>query len=102
MDTIKIKIEIPEELKDKYVLCSTPVYGYHHDALVFWGKKNSGYYSDLNKCEFYTAEQVREAMAEPNCHARGDVFIKIADLEKYICPIANSATEIMIKAQEVH
>jgi len=84
---MNITIEIPEEHKDKWVLCATPKHGYAYNSLLFWGKKNCGYYPDLNKCQLYTEEEVHQRADKVN------IPIKLVELVKYFAPHVEHASE---------
>jgi len=95
VENINIKIEIPEEHKDKYVLCATPEHGYAYNSLKFWGKNNSGYYPNINKCQLYTKDEVMK-YATP----KEDIPIKLADLVNYLALHAEHAGEVLHESEK--
>lgn len=80
-----------EEVKDKWVVCSTPKHGYAYNSLLFWGKNNCGHYADLEKCEFYTEED-----AKSHCYKGSqNVAIPVVDLIPYMRTQVVNADEVL-------
>ena len=48
-----------EEVKDKWLVCSTPKHGYAYNSLLFWGKNDCGHKASLEDCEFYTEQEAK-------------------------------------------
>lgn len=74
---MNIRIEIPEENKDKWVLCATPKHGYAYNSLLFWGKNDCGYKPNINDCQLYTEKEVMQRANKLN------IPIKLTDLVDY-------------------
>jgi hypothetical protein len=94
MSELNIKIIIPEENKDKYVLCATPEHGYAFNSLKFWGKNNSGYYPDINDCQLYTKEEVMKH------GTKQDIPIKLIDLVDCLAVHAEHASKILRESEK--
>lgn len=85
-----------EEIKDKWVVCSTPKHGYHYNSLIFWGKNNCGHYSVLENCEFYTEEE-----AKSHCYDSECVAIPVSELIPYMRTEVVNASTVLNKYQEI-
>ena len=89
-DMKNITILIPKQYKEMYLLCATPKHGYIGNALLFWGKNDSGYYSDINKCQLYTKEEVMEKKNKLN------IPVKLSGLTKYLTAQADHASSLIL------
>ena len=82
-----------EEVKDKWLVCSTPKHGYAYNSLLFWGKNDCGHYAVLENCEFYTEEK-----AKSHCYDGSDcVAIPVVELIPYMSTQVVGATSILNK-----
>lgn len=87
--------------KREYVIISS-IYDslYGKDILLFWGKRTKddeersfvGYESDINKCEIYTEDEIKNSQFKfkkwdkrKNYKKMGDFYIKISQLKELGC-----------------
>jgi len=89
-----IKIEIPEEHQDKWVLCATPKHGYAYNSLLFWGKNDCGYKPNINKCQLYTKDEVYKRANS------GNIPIKLVDLVESLAVHAEHAESILNQSKK--
>lgn len=74
LEKLTIGFEIPEEHKDKWVLCASKKHGFAYNSLLFWGKNDCGYKPNINDCQLYTEEEVMQRANKQN------IPMKLTDL----------------------
>lgn len=81
------------EDKKYLIICLRHDYWNRYDNIVFWGKNNSGYYSDLSKVGLYTKKEALKI-----CD-KGDCFIHIdkIGITKEMMNSLNPNIEIKVK-----
>ena len=85
-----------EEIKDKWLVCSTPKHGYLGNSLLFWGKNDCGHYAILENCQFYTKKE-----AKARCHKDTPcVAIPVKDLIPYFNTQVSGASSVLKKWEE--
>ncbi|MDP4147365.1 MAG: hypothetical protein Q8936_23320 [Bacillota bacterium] len=85
-------------MERKYlIICLRHNYWSRYDNLVFWGKNNSGYYSDLTKAGLYTKEEARRIADNGDCYISLD---SIGITIKEMTALNNPSLEIKVKKTE--
>lgn len=86
-----------EEIKDKWVVCSTPKHGYAYNSLLFWGKNDCGHKANLEDCQFYT-----ESEAKARCHRDTPcVAIPVSELLPYVNTQVVGASSVLNKWEDI-
>jgi len=80
--------------KKYLIICLRHGYWERYDNLVFWGKNNSGYYSDLSKAGLYTKEEALKICDSGDCFISVD---KIGITKEEILEFENPVLEVKVK-----
>jgi len=88
-----ITIEIPEEHKDKWVLCASRKHGFAYNSLLFWGKNDCGYKPNLNNCQLYTEQEVMQRANNQN------IPMRLTDLIDNLAVHVEHADSLLGKAE---
>lgn len=90
---VQDKIAQNQSDQELYLLCASRKHGFAYNSMLFWGKNDSGYYPDINKCQLYTKEEALQRAKMS--HWIGAIPIKVSEVQNYLACHVEHASHIL-------